>query len=99
MMHLHLLVLLLAICDTTLGAAESAPSVPSPVAEEHFDHCIIGAGPGGVQLGFFLQQSKRSYIVLERAAQAAAFFAKCVSSRLSFRFLWFAGFAWSLPRL
>eukprot|EP00750_Incisomonas_marina_P033442 INCI9871.1.p1 GENE.INCI9871.1~~INCI9871.1.p1 ORF type:complete len:548 (+),score=69.81 INCI9871.1:327-1970(+) len=76
MMHLHLLVLLLAICDTTLGAAESAPSVPSPVAEEHFDHCIIGAGPGGVQLGFFLQQSKRSYIVLERAAQAAAFFAK-----------------------
>lgn len=30
------------------------------------DYCIVGAGPSGLQLGSFLQQSQRDYIIFER---------------------------------
>ena len=32
----------------------------------HHDYCIIGAGPSGLQLGYFLQQKDRDYIIFER---------------------------------
>jgi thioredoxin reductase len=35
---------------------------------------IIGAGPAGVQLGYFLAQSRREYIILEAGARAGTFF-------------------------
>ena len=31
-----------------------------------YDYCIIGGGPGGLQLAYFLQQAGRDYIVIER---------------------------------
>jgi thioredoxin reductase len=37
---------------------------------------VIGAGPGGLQMGYFLQRSQRDYIILERADQVGAFFVK-----------------------
>jgi len=29
-------------------------------------YCIIGAGPGGLQMAYFLHQSNRDYIVYEK---------------------------------
>ena len=38
----------------------------------HHEYCIVGAGPAGVQLAYFLHTSPepRDYIVFERAANA-----------------------------
>lgn len=35
-------------------------------ASGYHDYCIIGAGPGGLQLGYYLQQQNRDYIIYER---------------------------------
>lgn len=37
---------------------------------------IIGAGPAGIQMAYFLEKAGESYIVLEREAKAASFFSK-----------------------
>jgi len=34
---------------------------------EHHEYCIVGAGPGGLQLGYFLQKAGRDYIIFERS--------------------------------
>ncbi|KYC41115.1 pyridine nucleotide-disulfide oxidoreductase [Scytonema hofmannii PCC 7110] len=39
-----------------------------------FEYLIIGAGPAGIQLGYFLEKSKRSYIILESGTNAGTFF-------------------------
>ena len=39
-----------------------------------FDYIIIGAGPAGVQLAYFLSQKGRDYAVLERNTQSGSFF-------------------------
>jgi thioredoxin reductase len=46
-----------------------------------FDYIIIGAGPAGLQLAYFLSKSKRSYLILERASTAGAFFERFPRSR------------------
>jgi thioredoxin reductase len=38
------------------------------------DYVIIGAGPAGLQLGYYLQQDRRDYVILERGATAGTFF-------------------------
>uniref|UniRef100_A0A8C4QYC6 FAD-dependent oxidoreductase domain containing 2 n=1 Tax=Eptatretus burgeri TaxID=7764 RepID=A0A8C4QYC6_EPTBU len=40
------------------------------------DYCIIGAGPGGLQMAYFLQQAGRNYIVLERNNISGSFFVR-----------------------
>lgn len=40
----------------------------------HTDYLIIGAGPAGLQLGYFLAKNGRDYLILERANKAGAFF-------------------------
>ncbi|WP_310619322.1 NAD(P)-binding domain-containing protein [Flexibacterium corallicola] len=45
------------------------------------DYVVIGAGPAGLQLGFFLEKAGRDYVVLERNAQAGSFFQKYPRSR------------------
>lgn len=42
-------------------------------AEQH-QYCVIGAGPAGLQLGFFLQQAGRDYVIIEREASAGSFY-------------------------
>lgn len=32
----------------------------------HWDYIVVGAGPAGLQLGYFLEKAKRNYIILER---------------------------------
>eukprot|EP01043_Picozoa_sp_COSAG02_P076581 COSAG02_NODE_16338_length_1091_cov_1.742944_1_plen_126_part_00 len=39
-------------------------------------YCIVGAGPGGLQLGQFMQHRGRDYATFERRDRAATFFDK-----------------------
>ncbi|XP_070778613.1 FAD-dependent oxidoreductase domain-containing protein 2 [Enoplosus armatus] len=41
-----------------------------------FDYCVLGAGPAGVQMGYFLSKAKRDYIILERNSGPGSFFNK-----------------------
>ena len=40
-----------------------------------YEYLIIGAGPAGLQLGYFLQKSARTYLIVDTAASAGSFFA------------------------
>src|SRR5436853_6120308 len=40
------------------------------------DYLIIGAGPAGIQLGYFFAKSGKDYLILEAADSAGAFFEK-----------------------
>lgn len=42
----------------------------------HHDYCVLGAGPAGLQMGYFLSKAKRDYIILERNAGPGSFFNK-----------------------
>lgn len=44
-------------------------------AEKH-DYCVIGAGPGGLQMAAYLHSAQRDYVVFERAAVAGSFYQK-----------------------
>eukprot|EP00794_Sanderia_malayensis_P008745 gene8745-9679_t len=39
-------------------------------AENVRDYCVIGAGPAGLQMGYFLERASRDYIILERDRSA-----------------------------
>jgi cation diffusion facilitator CzcD-associated flavoprotein CzcO len=40
----------------------------------HHDYIIVGAGPAGLQLGYFLQRSGRDYLILEAGDVPGKFF-------------------------
>ncbi|XP_061702872.1 FAD-dependent oxidoreductase domain-containing protein 2 isoform X2 [Syngnathoides biaculeatus] len=42
----------------------------------HRDYCVLGAGPAGLQMGYFLSRAKRDYIILERNSGPGTFFHK-----------------------
>ena len=42
----------------------------------HFGDLIVGAGPGGLQMGYLLQRAGRDYLILEAQDSAGAFFAR-----------------------
>ena len=42
----------------------------------HHDYLIIGAGPAGLQLGYFLDCQQRDYLILERSDNPGSFFRK-----------------------
>ena len=44
------------------------------VGEPTLDYLIVGAGPGGLQLGYFLERAGRSYRILEAGTEAGSFF-------------------------
>ena len=41
-----------------------------------YDNIIIGAGPAGLQLGYFFQKAAMNYVILEKSDKAGAFFHK-----------------------
>ncbi|XP_061495006.1 FAD-dependent oxidoreductase domain-containing protein 2 isoform X1 [Rhineura floridana] len=41
----------------------------------YHDYCIIGAGPAGLQMAYFLQHAGRDYVVFERGHAPGCFFA------------------------
>ncbi|EEC14553.1 hypothetical protein IscW_ISCW011410 [Ixodes scapularis] len=40
------------------------------------DYCVIGAGPSGLQMAYFLQQSRRNYLVFEKSNMTVPLFRK-----------------------
>lgn len=50
------------------------PSVFSQLVS--YDYCILGAGPGGLQIAKFLEEAERNYIVFERSQEPGSFFQK-----------------------
>lgn len=48
----------------------------------HFDYLIIGAGPAGLQLAYYLEKNQRDYLILERSDGAGSFFRKFPRHRL-----------------
>lgn len=56
-----------------------ALAISTTVADDdktHHDYCVIGAGPGGLQMAYFLQQAGRDYIVFEKGPGAGTFYTK-----------------------
>ncbi|PAA47394.1 hypothetical protein BOX15_Mlig019951g2 [Macrostomum lignano] len=51
------------------GSSEAADTEVKSV-----EYCIVGAGPAGLQLAYFMQRAKRDYVVIERASIAGSFF-------------------------
>lgn len=51
------------------------------------EYCIIGAGPGGLQVAYLLKQANLNYIVFDRAASPGAFFQVLVVLRRSSVFM------------
>jgi thioredoxin reductase/uncharacterized protein with PQ loop repeat len=43
---------------------------------KYVKYIIIGAGPGGIQMGYFLEKHNRDYVILEKNDTAGSFFAK-----------------------
>jgi thioredoxin reductase len=58
-----------------------SPSDTSPRPAEFHDYLIIGAGPAGLQLGYYLEQSGRDYLLLDEAERVGSFFEKFPRSR------------------
>ena len=40
------------------------------LSQPYYDYCVVGAGPGGIQMAYFLQKNNRNYIVLEKGCYA-----------------------------
>ncbi|XP_040215628.1 FAD-dependent oxidoreductase domain-containing protein 2 isoform X1 [Rana temporaria] len=49
--------------------------LPSVFSKLHsYDYCVLGAGPGGLQIAKFLEDSGRDYVVFERNHKPGSFF-------------------------
>ncbi len=40
----------------------------------HHDYIILGAGPAGLQMGYFMEQAGHDYLILEGKDGAGSFF-------------------------
>lgn len=43
-------------------------------SQVNFDYLIIGAGPAGLQMGYFLEKAQRNYLILEAGSDPGTFF-------------------------
>lgn len=51
-------------------------------AARHHETLILGAGPAGLQLGYYLEQAGRDYLILERSEGPGRFFTKFPRHRM-----------------
>ncbi|KAM6215927.1 FAD-dependent oxidoreductase domain-containing protein 2 [Rhynchocyon petersi] len=49
---------------------------PALALRTHRDYCVLGAGPAGLQMAYFLQRAGRDYAVFERSAGPGSFFTR-----------------------
>ncbi|XP_071105479.1 FAD-dependent oxidoreductase domain-containing protein 2-like [Haliotis cracherodii] len=63
--------LLLIGCLLFLTSAHASSSSSS---SHRHDYCIIGGGPGGLQLGYFMEQKGRDYVIFEKSNVSGNFF-------------------------
>ncbi|XP_031575039.1 FAD-dependent oxidoreductase domain-containing protein 2-like [Actinia tenebrosa] len=45
-------------------------------SQEGHQYCVVGAGPGGLQIGYFLERAQRDYVIFEANSVAGSFFLK-----------------------
>ncbi|OWF55933.1 FAD-dependent oxidoreductase domain-containing protein 2-like [Mizuhopecten yessoensis] len=57
---------------TVFGAVLTLVTVVT--TSTYHDYCILGAGPGGLQMAYFMEQSSRDYIVFERENTTGSFY-------------------------
>ena len=53
-----------------LCATSHVTASRDPEGKTHWDYIVVGAGPGGLQLAYYLEQAGRDYVVMERAKLA-----------------------------
>ena len=46
-----------------------------------YEYIIVGAGPAGLQLGYFFEKNNEDYIILERNSDVGSFFKKYPKQR------------------
>jgi flavin-dependent dehydrogenase len=51
-----------------------------------YEYLIVGAGPSGLQLGYYLEKSDRTYLIVEEGSGSGSFF-----KRFAGRPLWRMG--------
>ena len=75
-----LICLLVAVLVTDVT---SDPSVTNETKDDHskltsvfHEYCVIGAGPSGLQMGFFLERAGRDYIIFEKSNTPGNFYTK-----------------------
>ena len=71
---LHQLVTVFFCYVFYLGSCRGETPSPIEVMSDH-DYCVIGAGPAGLQLGFFFEKAGRDYIIFERSNNTGKFIA------------------------
>lgn len=47
----------------------------------YYDYLVIGAGPAGLQLGYYLEEMQRNYLILEAQESAGSFFCQYPRAR------------------
>ncbi|RUS76560.1 hypothetical protein EGW08_015668, partial [Elysia chlorotica] len=57
----------------TSGSGQTAPPGGCEACVHH-DYCVVGAGPSGLQLGYFLQTSGRDYVIFDRSNRSGSFY-------------------------
>lgn len=53
--------------STLLFQALTVITVVVLVAGSYTEYCIVGAGPGGLQMGYFFQRAGRDYVIFEKS--------------------------------
>nr|XP_040046461.1 FAD-dependent oxidoreductase domain-containing protein 2 [Gasterosteus aculeatus aculeatus]XP_040046462.1 FAD-dependent oxidoreductase domain-containing protein 2 [Gasterosteus aculeatus aculeatus] len=59
-----------------IGCTECFPDDRQQNGTGRYDYCVLGAGPSGLQMGYFLSRAKRDYVILERNSGPGSFFNK-----------------------
>ncbi|XP_065194035.1 FAD-dependent oxidoreductase domain-containing protein 2-like [Sycon ciliatum] len=66
---------LLCTVLAAVGLFGAASSNDAAIKSKH-QYCIIGAGPAGLQMGYFMKKARRDYIILEKNTYPGSFFEK-----------------------
>ncbi|XP_068575245.1 FAD-dependent oxidoreductase domain-containing protein 2 isoform X2 [Cebidichthys violaceus] len=59
-----------------IGCVRCSPDDRHRNGPRRYDYCVLGAGPSGLQMGYFLSKAKRDYVILERNSGPGSFFNK-----------------------
>ncbi|KAK2915986.1 hypothetical protein Q8A67_000360 [Cirrhinus molitorella] len=62
------------LCVLSLVLASSGSGLHGCNNSVSHEYCVLGAGPAGLQMGYFLSRSQRDYIILERNTGPGSFF-------------------------
>ena len=61
---------------------KGSPKIPKTGEFREVDYIVLGAGPAGLQLGYYLERAGRPYVILERGNGAGTFFETMPRHRL-----------------